>query len=105
MTTDRADERTHMMAARSDAEIRVEVRRGVTGLTQEQLGGLMAAAQGGADPAGSTDGHRTAVRMTELKRIRNLVTYQVFDGYTPAGVPEEGGQGHPASGGVRPPEQ
>ncbi|MGO4634920.1 hypothetical protein AB4225_28935 [Streptomyces sp. 2RAF24] len=105
MTTDGTDERTHMMAARSDAEIRGEVRREVTGLTREQLGDLIAAAEGGEDPAGSADGHRAAVRMTELKRIRNLVTHQVFDGYTPAGDPEERGQGHPASGGVRPPEQ
>ncbi|MFJ4873393.1 hypothetical protein [Streptomyces sp. NPDC088757] len=94
-----------MTAARSDAEIRVEVRREVTGLTQEQLSDLLAADEAGADPAGPADRHRAAVRLTELKRIRNLVSHQVFDGYTPAGDPEERGQGHPASGGARPPEQ
>ncbi|MFI1831335.1 hypothetical protein ACH41E_33550 [Streptomyces sp. NPDC020412] len=99
------NERTHMMAARSDAEIRVEVRREVTGLTYEQLGDLIATEEDGTDPAGPEERHRAAVRMTELKRIRNLVSHQVFDGYTPAGDPEERGQGHPASGGVRPPEQ
>ncbi|MFC7924808.1 hypothetical protein [Streptomyces cinereoruber] len=105
MTTDGTDERTDMVAGRSDAEIRAEVRRGAAGLTREQLGDLIATAEGGADPAGSADRHRAAVRLTELKRIRNLVTHQVLDGYTPAGDPEERGQGHPASGGVRPPEQ
>ncbi|MFJ3819331.1 hypothetical protein [Streptomyces sp. NPDC090056] len=66
---------------------------------------LIDAAKSGANPAGPAGRHRAAVRLTELKRIRNLVTHQVFDGYTPAGDPEERGQGHPALGGVRPPEQ
>ncbi|WP_075694123.1 hypothetical protein [Streptomyces acidiscabies] len=105
MTTDGTDQRTDMTTARSDAEIRVEVRREVTGLTYEQLGDLISTGEDGTEPAGPAERHRAAVRMAELKRIRNLVSYQVFDGYTPAGDPEERGQGHPASGGVRPPEQ
>ncbi|MBT2439826.1 hypothetical protein J7E93_06755 [Streptomyces sp. ISL-36] len=94
-----------MTTARSDAELRVEVRREVTGLTYEQLGELIATDEDGTEPSGPAEKHRAAVRMTELKRIRNLVSHQVFDGYTPAGDPEERWQGHPASGGVRPPEQ
>ncbi len=105
MTTDGTDQRTDMTTARSDAEIRVEVRREVTGLTYEQLGELIATDGDGTDPAGPAERHRAAVRLAELKRIRNLVSHQVFGGYTPAGDPEERGQGHPVSGGVRPPEQ
>jgi len=105
VTIDGTDQRTDMTTARSDAEIRVEVRREVTGLTYEQLGELIATDEDGTEPSGPAERHRAAVRMTELKRIRNLVSHQVFDGYTPAGDPEERGQGHPASGGVRPPEQ
>ncbi|MGW1007729.1 hypothetical protein [Streptomyces sp. NPDC002520] len=105
MNTDGTDQRTDVTTASSDAEIRVEVRREVTGLTREQLGDLIATGEDGTDPAGPAERHRAAVRMTELKRIRNLVSHQVFDGYTPAGDPEERGHGHPASGGVRPPEQ
>jgi hypothetical protein len=108
VTTDGTDQRTDMTTARSDAELRVEVRREVTGLTYEQLGELIAAAGDGAGPAGSAgsaERHGAAVRLAELKRIRHLVARQVFGEYTPAGDPEERGQGHPASGGVRPPEQ
>ncbi|MFD8727800.1 hypothetical protein [Streptomyces sp. NPDC059611] len=89
----------------SDAEIRGRVRREVTGLTYEHLGSLIAAE--GDETAGRGD-HGTAVRMMELRRIRTLVSQQAFaadEGYTPAGDPEERRQGHPASGGVRPPEQ
>ncbi|MEV7898263.1 hypothetical protein [Streptomyces cyaneofuscatus] len=88
----------------SDAEIRAQVRREVTGLTYERLGSLIAAEEN--EPERS--GHRAAVRMMELRRILNLVSQQPFayaDGYTPAGDPEERRQDHPASGGVRPPEQ
>ncbi|MFF9691067.1 hypothetical protein [Streptomyces sp. NPDC014623] len=84
----------------------MEVRREVTGLAYEQLGELIATEEN-ETPAGR-GGHRTAVRMTELRRIRNLVVQQPFtydDGYTPAGDPEEREQGHPASGWVRPPER
>ncbi|MFF9436348.1 hypothetical protein ACF1BP_21700 [Streptomyces sp. NPDC014735] len=92
----------------SDAEIRVAVRREVTGLTREQLGELISAA-GGKEvltaPAREAE-RRAAVRMTELKRIRSLVGRQSWGGeYSPAGDPEEREQGHPASGGVRPPER
>ncbi|MEV7442995.1 hypothetical protein AB0O22_17895 [Streptomyces sp. NPDC091204] len=105
MTADGTDHRTNMTTARSDAELRMEVRREVTGLTYEKLGELIATGEEGTEPAGPAEGRRAAVRMTELKRIRNLVMHQAFDGYTPAGDPEERGQGHPVSGGVRPPEQ
>ncbi|MFG2979459.1 hypothetical protein ACGFYY_41545 [Streptomyces sp. NPDC048331] len=89
--------------ARSDFKIRMAVRQEVTGLTYEQLRELISVGGVGADPA---DRHTAAVRMTELKRIQNLVSQQAFGcGYTLAGDPEECGQGHPASGGVRPPEQ
>ncbi|WP_234431854.1 hypothetical protein [Streptomyces sp. NRRL S-241] len=94
-----------MTTARSDAALRMEVRREVTGLTYEQLGELITTSEDGTEPAGPAEKHRAAVRMTELKRIRNLVTHQVLDVYTPACDPEERGQGHPVSGGVRPPEQ
>ncbi|MFD3873963.1 hypothetical protein [Streptomyces sp. NPDC058623] len=91
-----------MTTARSDFEIRMAVRQEVTGLTYEQLRELISVGGDGADPA---DRHAPAVRMTELKRIRNLVSQQAFGcGYTPAGD-QERGQGHLASDGVRPPEQ
>lgn len=91
---------------KSDAEIRVQVRQEVTGLTYEELGRLIASKENGA--AAERAGHGAAVRMTELRRIRNLVSQQPFAnaaGYSPAGDPEERRQDHPASGGVRPPEQ
>ncbi|MFI1189390.1 hypothetical protein [Streptomyces californicus] len=91
---------------KSDAEIRVQVRGEATGLTYEELGALIASEEDGA-AAGSAR-HGAAVRVTELRRIRNLVSQQPFayaDGYSPAGDPEERRQDHPASGGVRPPEQ
>ncbi|MER6523235.1 hypothetical protein ABT246_41395 [Streptomyces sp. NPDC001553] len=89
--------------AHSGFKIRMAVRQEVIGLTYEQLRELISVGGDGADPA---DRHAAAVRMTELKRIQNLVSQQAFGcGYTPAGDPEERGQGRPASGGVRPPEQ
>ncbi|MFD4225133.1 hypothetical protein [Streptomyces griseus] len=104
MTTDDTEQRTSTAKTPTDPEIRVDVRRQATGLTYEQLGDLIAAEVNEVPQKGGVD-RRAAVRMTELRRIRHLLSQQPFaEEYTPAGDPEERWQ-NPASGGVRPPEQ
>ncbi|GGN61329.1 hypothetical protein GCM10012285_60120 [Streptomyces kronopolitis] len=102
------DDQRDEMAKISDAECRVAVRREAAGLTWEQLGELIAAAGGGghlAVPVGESE-RLAAVRLAELRRIRELVGLQSWgDEYSPAGDPCERGEGYPTSGGVRPEER